>query len=133
MHRSRNSVCLNHYIASLTTILSEHHGEFGTKPHALRQMSRPSDSGSDLAKNNADIIDNGVHNFDFDFTHDHDAIQAQECAQIIRFHIQCCLCESYICLLVCPMFQLVYIFGLLFFHLGIGNIAFIHWGHCINI
>ena len=43
----------------------------------------PSDSGSGLAKNNADIIDNGVHNFDFDFAHDHDVIQAQEHAQIL--------------------------------------------------
>jgi hypothetical protein len=34
---------------------------------------------SGLVKNNADIIDNGVHNFDF--AHDHDVIQAQECAQ----------------------------------------------------
>ena len=43
-------------------------------------MSGPSDSGSGLAKNNADIIDNGVHNFDF--AHDHDGIQAQERVQI---------------------------------------------------
>jgi hypothetical protein len=34
-----------------------------------------------LAKNNADIIDNSVHNFDF--AHDHDVIQAQERAQIV--------------------------------------------------
>ena len=61
MHRSWNSVCLNHYISGLKTILTEHHSEFGTKPHALSQMSGPSDSGSGLAKNNADIIDNGVH------------------------------------------------------------------------
>ena len=75
MHRSWNSVCLNHYISGLKTIWTEHHGEFGTKPHTLlRQMSGPSDSGSGLAKNNADIIDNGVHNFDFDFAHDHDAL-----------------------------------------------------------
>ena len=60
--------------------MSEHHGGFGTKPYALRQMIGPSDSGSGLVKNNVDIIDNGVHNFDF--AHDHDAIQAQECAQI---------------------------------------------------
>jgi hypothetical protein len=46
-------------------------------------MSGPSDSGSGLAKNNADIIDNDVHNFDFDLAHDHDVIQAQECAQIL--------------------------------------------------
>ena len=38
-------------------------------------MSGPSDGGSGLAKNNDDIIDNGVHNFDF--AHDHDGIQAQ--------------------------------------------------------
>ena len=44
-------------------------------------MSGPSDSGSGLVKNNADIIDNDVHNFDF--AHDHDVIQAQECAQIL--------------------------------------------------
>ena len=76
MYRSWNSVCLNHYIASLTTIWTEHHCEFGTKPRALlRQMSGPSDGGSGLAKNNDDIIDNGVHNFDF--AHDHDGIQAQ--------------------------------------------------------
>ena len=43
--------------------------------------SGPSDSGSGLVKNNADIIDNGVHNFDF--AHDHDVIQAQEHAQIL--------------------------------------------------
>ena len=82
MHRSWKPVCLNHYFASLTTILSEHHGELSTKSCTLlRQMSGPSDSGSDLAKNNIDIIDNGVHNFDF--AHDHDVIQAQECAQIL--------------------------------------------------
>ena len=81
MHRSWNSVCLNHYIASLTTILSEHHGELSTKPHALSLMSRPSNSGIGLAKNNVDIIDNGVHNFNF--AHDHDVIQAQECAQTL--------------------------------------------------
>ena len=52
---------------------------------------------------------------------------------VLRFSIQFYSCESYICLLVCPMFQLEYIFGLLFFRLGIGNIAFIHRGHCINI
>jgi hypothetical protein len=85
MHRSRSSVCLSYYIARLTTILSVHHDEFGTKPCALlRQMSGPPASGSGLVKNKADIIDNGVHNFDFDFAHDHDAIQAQECAQIIN-------------------------------------------------
>ena len=84
MHRSCNSVYLNHYSASLTIILSEHQGDFGTKPCALlRQISGPSDSGSGLAKNNVEIIDNGVHNFDFDFAHDHDVIQAQECAQIL--------------------------------------------------
>ena len=81
MHRSWNSVCFNHYIASLMTILSEQHGEFGTKPCSLRQISGSSDSGSGLAKNNADIIDNGVHNFDFAF--DHDVIQAQEHTQIL--------------------------------------------------
>ena len=50
-----------------------------------RQMSGPSDGGSGLDKNNDDIIDNGVHNFDFDFdiAHDHDGIQAQEHAQIL--------------------------------------------------
>ena len=82
MQRSWNSVCLNHFIASLTTILSEHHGEFGTKPCTLlRQMSEPSASGSGLVKNNADIIDNSVHNFDFAL--DQDVIQTQECAQIL--------------------------------------------------
>jgi hypothetical protein len=81
MHRSWNSVCLSHYIASLKTIWTEHHGEFGTKPRALSQMSGPSDSGSSLATNNSVIIDNGVHNFDF--AHDHDVIQAQECAQVL--------------------------------------------------
>ena len=82
MHRSWYSVCLNHYISVLKTIWAEHHGEFGTKPHALlRQMSGPSDGQSGLAKNNDDIIDNGVHNFDF--AHDHDVIQAQEHAQIL--------------------------------------------------
>jgi hypothetical protein len=44
-------------------------------------MSGPSVSESGLAKNNADIIDNGVHNFDF--VHDHNVIQAQEHAQIL--------------------------------------------------
>jgi hypothetical protein len=83
MHRSWNSVCLNHYISGLKTIWTEHHGEFGTKPCALSQMSGPSESGSGLAKSNADIIDNGVHNFDFEFAHDHDVIQAQERAQIL--------------------------------------------------
>jgi hypothetical protein len=83
MHRSWNSVCLNHYISGLKNIWTEHLGEFGTKPRALSQMIGPSDSGSGLAKNSADIIDNGVHNFDFDFAHDHDVIQAQECAQIL--------------------------------------------------
>ena len=38
-------------------------------------------SAQGLVKNNADIIDNDVHNFDF--AHDHDVIQAQECAQIL--------------------------------------------------
>jgi hypothetical protein len=51
MHRSWNSVYLNHYISSLKTIWTEHHGKFGTKPCALlRQMSGPSESGSGLAK-----------------------------------------------------------------------------------
>jgi hypothetical protein len=81
MHRSWSSVCLNQYISGLKTIWNKHHGEFGTKPRAHRQMSGPSDSGSGLAKNNADIIDNSVDNFDF--THDHDMIQAQECAQML--------------------------------------------------
>jgi hypothetical protein len=44
-------------------------------------MSGLSDSGSGLAKNSDDIIDNGVHHFDF--AHDHDVIQAQERAQIL--------------------------------------------------
>ena len=44
-------------------------------------MSGPSDGWSDLAKNYADIIDNGVHKFDF--AHYHDGIQAQEHAQIL--------------------------------------------------
>jgi hypothetical protein len=81
MHRSWNSVCLNHYISGLKTIWTEHHGEFGTKPNALRQMSGPSDSGSGLAKNNFEIVDNDVHNFEF--AHDNIAIQAQERAQIL--------------------------------------------------
>ena len=55
------------------SILSEHHGEFSTKPYTLlREMSGLSASGSGLLKNNADIIDNGVHNFDY--AHDHDAL-----------------------------------------------------------
>jgi hypothetical protein len=41
----------------------------------------------------------------------------------IRFSIESYLCEAYVCLLVCPAVQLVYIFGLLFFHSGIGNKA----------
>ena len=61
-----------------------HHGEFGFKTLTLsRQLCEPSDSGSGLAKNSVDIINNDVHNFDFDFAHDHDVIQAQECAQIL--------------------------------------------------
>ena len=44
-------------------------------------MSGPSPSGSGLVKKNVDITDNGVDNFEF--SHDHDAIQAQECAQIL--------------------------------------------------
>ena len=44
-------------------------------------MSGPSDGWSDLAKNYAEIIDNGVQKFDF--AHYHDGIQAQECAQIL--------------------------------------------------
>ena len=43
-------------------------------------MIGPTGSGNGLAKNNVDILDNGVHNLDFDFAHDHDVIQAQECA-----------------------------------------------------
>ena len=40
-------------------------------------------SGSGLVKNDVNIIVNGVDNLDFEFAHDHDVIQAQECAQIL--------------------------------------------------
>jgi hypothetical protein len=65
--------------------LSEHHDGFGIKPCALSQMSRPSDSGSGLAKNNVDILDNGVHNFDF--AHDHVVIQLQESTSILTISL----------------------------------------------
>ena len=51
---------------------------------------------------------------------------------LLRFSIHCYLCESYTCLLVCLVFELVFIFCLLLFCSGIGYIAFIHQGHCIN-
>ena len=74
MHRSWNSVCLNHYIASLENILLEHHGEFGAKTCSLTQMNEPSASGTDFAKNNVEIIENDLDHFDF--AHDHVVIQA---------------------------------------------------------
>ena len=86
MHRSWNSVYLNHYTSGLKTIWIEHHGEFGTKPHALGQMRGPSDSGSGLAKNNVVIIDNGVHNFDFDFAHT-SGIQKKFISKVFLVHL----------------------------------------------
>ena len=77
MHRSWNSVCLNHYIASLKTILPKHHVESGTRTFNLsKQISGQSDHGMGLIKNNFDTIENGVESLDF--PHDKVDIQSQE-------------------------------------------------------
>ena len=77
MHRSWNSVCLNHYIASLKTILPKHHVESGTRTLTLsKQISGQSAHGTGLIKNNFDTIENGVENLDF--AHDQVDIQRQE-------------------------------------------------------
>ena len=66
MHRSWISVCLNHYIASLKTILPKHHVESGTRMFTLStQISGQSAHGMGLIKNNLDTIENGVENLDF--------------------------------------------------------------------
>ena len=77
IHRSWNSVCLNHYIASLKTILPKHHVESGTWTLTLsKQISGQSAHGTGLIKNNVDNIENGVENLDF--VHDQVDIQRQE-------------------------------------------------------
>ena len=77
MHRSWNSVCLNHYIASLKTVLPKHHVLSGTRTFTLsKQISGQSDHVTGLIKNNFDTIDNGFENLDF--AHDQVDIQRQE-------------------------------------------------------
>ena len=67
MHRSWNSVCLNHYIASLKTILPKHHVESGTRTFKIsRQISGQSAHGTGLIKSSFDNIENGIENLDFD-------------------------------------------------------------------
>ena len=77
MHRSWNSVCLNHYIASLKTVLPKHHVDSGTRTFTLStQISGQSAHGTGLIKNNSDTIEKGVENLDF--AHDQVDIQRQE-------------------------------------------------------
>lgn len=81
MHVSWISVCFNHDIASLMTVSSKHHGEFGTRTFTLNnQISGPSAHGSGLVTNNFGILDNGVS--DLDFVLDQVVSQGQEKASI---------------------------------------------------
>ena len=51
MHRSWNSVCLNHYIAILKIVLPKHHVESGTRTFKLsKQISGQSAHGTGLIK-----------------------------------------------------------------------------------
>ena len=82
MHRSWSSVCLNHYIASLKTILPKHHVESGARTFTpSKQISGQSAHGTGLIKNYFDTIDNGVENLDF--AHDQVDIQRQEKTSIL--------------------------------------------------
>ena len=77
MHRSWNSVCLNHYIASLKTSLPKHHVLSGTRTFKIsKQISGQSDHRTGLIKSSIDNIENGIENLDF--AHDQVDIQRQE-------------------------------------------------------